>query len=209
MGDHVRLGEVAGRLEAPVELVEEAEIDVDLLVERAIEGTGRRARLPAAGVDRVAEEDELGALVGLPGGRELLLPEALGIIEDEGDEVDLLGLGVGGLGDAVTLPLAGRLREATMSGRGCRSRRSPPPTPEDEEEDDDDDEADRGPRRPAGPVGIGKPPPAAAAREAAAAASGPLIAQIGAALPPPPLHRSRTLSGRRIAGRSAYSSARR
>src|SRR3954463_9584215 len=36
VGEDVGLGEIAGRLEALVELVEEPEVDVDLLVERAI-----------------------------------------------------------------------------------------------------------------------------------------------------------------------------
>ncbi len=47
--DHVRLGEVAGRLEALGELAEEAEVEVDLAVERAVERPGAGGAGAAAG----------------------------------------------------------------------------------------------------------------------------------------------------------------
>src|SRR6185312_12452117 len=54
------LGEVAAaRVEAPVQLVEEAGVEVHLLVPRTVEGPGRGARLAAAALGRVGEEDEL------------------------------------------------------------------------------------------------------------------------------------------------------
>ena len=40
VGDHVRLREIAGRLEALIELVEEAEVEVDLPVGRTVERAG-------------------------------------------------------------------------------------------------------------------------------------------------------------------------
>ena len=98
MREDVRLGEVAGRLEAAVELVEEAEVDVDPLVERAVERPRRRARRAATRVRPAAEEDELRRPVGLACRGEFLLPEALRIVEDEGDELDLLVL-IGAVGN--------------------------------------------------------------------------------------------------------------
>ena len=59
----VRLGELAGRAEASLQLVVEAEVDVDLLVERAVEGAGGGLAVAAAGLHGVAEEHQLGVLV--------------------------------------------------------------------------------------------------------------------------------------------------
>jgi hypothetical protein len=59
VGDHVGLREVAGALNRWIELVEEAEVEVDLLVEWAVERPGRRAGKPAAGLHLVAEEHHL------------------------------------------------------------------------------------------------------------------------------------------------------
>ena len=44
VGDHVGLREVAGRAEALAQVTVEGEVDVDLLVARAVEGTHRRLR---------------------------------------------------------------------------------------------------------------------------------------------------------------------
>ena len=41
--DHVRLSEIAGRPEAVAQLTEERQIEIELLVGRAVERTGRRA----------------------------------------------------------------------------------------------------------------------------------------------------------------------
>src|SRR3954447_7333895 len=65
--DHVGLGEVAGGLEASVELVEEAEVDVDPLIEWAVERPGLRAGRATAGVGLPTEEDQLGGLERLAG----------------------------------------------------------------------------------------------------------------------------------------------
>src|SRR3954451_13742921 len=62
--DHVRLGEPATlRAEARLELVEEPEVEVDRLVDRAVERTHLRRRLPAAGVRCARVEHRVGALV--------------------------------------------------------------------------------------------------------------------------------------------------
>ena len=62
--DDVGLREIAGRAEAPLELVEEREVDVDALVGRAVEGSHRR-RVEAAGrLHHVREQDQVRLLVG-------------------------------------------------------------------------------------------------------------------------------------------------
>src|SRR3954471_24604494 len=48
VSDHVRLGEVARRAEAPRQLVEEAQIEVDLVIGRAVERAGRALGAAAA-----------------------------------------------------------------------------------------------------------------------------------------------------------------
>src|SRR4029079_6466946 len=56
--EHVRLGErPASRPESRLELVEEAEVDVDVLVYPAVKGTDVGRRLAAAGARRAGEED--------------------------------------------------------------------------------------------------------------------------------------------------------
>ncbi len=60
----VRLGErSAARAELGLELVEEAEVDVDEAVVRAVEGTDRGRRAAASGLDRAVEESRRRRLV--------------------------------------------------------------------------------------------------------------------------------------------------
>src|SRR5262245_32746629 len=56
---HVRLGKVARSPEAPAQLVVEPEIDVDLLVARTVERSGRRLGESAGRSYRVAKQDQL------------------------------------------------------------------------------------------------------------------------------------------------------
>ena len=70
--DDVRLCEVAGRAEALRQLVEEAQIEINLAVLRAVKRTGRRLRESAGRVDRVAEQHHRGPLlVGAPRRRDV------------------------------------------------------------------------------------------------------------------------------------------
>jgi len=93
VGDDVGLGEVAGRAKARPQLREEAEVEVDALVGRAVEGAGRRRGRTARGVDRAREDHELGVPVLLARLRERLLPRALDVVEDVGRELEGLVLG--------------------------------------------------------------------------------------------------------------------
>src|ERR1044071_8279799 len=55
---HVRLGEFAGSAEAPAELIEKSQIEVDLFVRRTVERSSSRLRKAARRIDRVAIEHE-------------------------------------------------------------------------------------------------------------------------------------------------------
>ena len=99
VGDHVGPGEIATRAELVAQVAEERQVEVDLPVARAVERPDRRARAAARRVDAVAEEHELGLLVGLPGALERLLPGLLGFGEDVRAEVAQVALGVLRRGD--------------------------------------------------------------------------------------------------------------
>src|SRR6185437_9298530 len=141
MRDDVGLGEVTRCLEPAAEFVEESEVEVDLLVERAVEGPGRRARRPATRVGLTTEEDHLGALVRLAGFLKLLAPEALRITGDELDELLLLVL-VGTVGDRRAAGAG--LRNLRKGAARSRNIEAAAPSPAlDEEEVDDDEHDDR------------------------------------------------------------------
>jgi hypothetical protein len=57
---NVGLGEVSGRSEAPLQLLVEPEVDVDLLVRGTVERSGGRLGESARGLHRVPEEHQLG-----------------------------------------------------------------------------------------------------------------------------------------------------
>jgi hypothetical protein len=92
--DDVGLRELAAGAELARELVEEAEVDVHLLVFGAVEGARRRVAQAAAGARRVRIKNELGVAVGPLLARELRLPARLHVVQDEGHEVDLGRLGL-------------------------------------------------------------------------------------------------------------------
>ena len=74
--DHISLGEVAGRAEAAFEFVVEGEVDVHLLVERAIEGAGGGAGHTAGAADLTLEEHERGrGIAAAEVGRKKLAPD--------------------------------------------------------------------------------------------------------------------------------------
>src|SRR6185295_13519124 len=88
--DHVRLREVAGRADAPGELVEETEVQIHLLIRRTIEGTGRRLGESAPGLNRIAKQGERRAPIARA---QLFRPRVLYILRDMADKVDHSFLG--------------------------------------------------------------------------------------------------------------------
>jgi hypothetical protein len=80
--DDVGLGEVTGGAEASFEIAE-SQIDVHLLIERAIEGTHGRLGKPAIRLHGVGEEHELGVPIAFAALGKPRMPGALYIIEDE------------------------------------------------------------------------------------------------------------------------------
>ncbi len=85
--DNVGLREIARRMEAALQFLVEAQVDVDGAVERAIEGAHGRLAEPAFGARRIGKDDELGLLVGASRVLEDLLPDVLGIGEDMAHEL--------------------------------------------------------------------------------------------------------------------------
>ena len=81
--DDVGLGEVTGGAEALFEIAVESQVDVDLLIERAIEGTHGRLGKPAVGLHGVGEEHELGVPVAFATLGKPRMPGTLDIIEDD------------------------------------------------------------------------------------------------------------------------------
>ena len=94
--DHVRLGErrLAGA-EARLELVEEAEVDVDELVARAVEGADLGGGRPAGRLHLVGEEDGVDVRVLLAAALEDAVPELLRAVDDADDEAVLALVRVG------------------------------------------------------------------------------------------------------------------
>ena len=84
--DHVGLREIARRLEALAQLAVEAEVDVDLLIGRAVERTHRRLREAARRLHRAGEQHQLGLLVLRPGLPEQRAPGVLGVGQHHRDE---------------------------------------------------------------------------------------------------------------------------
>src|SRR4029077_3020998 len=82
MGQHVRLGERPARCpELVAKVVEEAEIDVDVLVNWTVERADVRGRDTAAGVGRAGEEDGRRARVTAPVPLELACPVGLDAVD--------------------------------------------------------------------------------------------------------------------------------
>lgn len=98
VGDDIGAGEVAAGSDGAAHLVEEVEVEVYLLVGRAVEGACRRGGAAAGALYATMEEDELGGTVG----EALLLefggPDILGAGEDlQGEDLELLFLCRGGI----------------------------------------------------------------------------------------------------------------
>ena len=79
--DDIRLREITRRAEPAIQLVKEGEIDVDLAIGWAVEGShGGRVR-PACRLDRVGKQDQRRLLVALVRLREDLRPGVLRVGE--------------------------------------------------------------------------------------------------------------------------------
>src|SRR3954468_8931549 len=193
VGEHVGLREVARRLEPPVELVEEAEVDIDPLVERAVEGAGLRAGEPAAGVDLPAEEHELRLLVGLAGRLKLLAPEPLSVVEDERDELDLVLLVRALRHRGLARPALGHLREGASRPRHVEATAAT--SLDDEEVDDDRDDHPDHAAASAHATHRDREP---AAAETAARGRAAAVLDVPARLAGLPLHPARTLSAPKL-----------
>ncbi len=79
--DHVGGREVARRAEAAAQFVEEAEIQVDLGIGRAVERADRRSGVAATRADALAEQHQLGRLIGAAGLLEELRPGVFGVAQ--------------------------------------------------------------------------------------------------------------------------------
>ena len=120
MGDDIGLGEIAAGAEPVLELAIEAEVEIDLLVERAVERTHGGHRIAASRAHLIGEQDELGRGIALALRGENPLPAALGGAEDLGDE-SLLGIA---LLRAALLPWDLLIRDSS-----CGTVKPPPPPP--------------------------------------------------------------------------------
>ena len=114
--DHVRLGEIARRAEALVELPEEREIEVDLVVRRAVERARRGRRRPAAALGSARERDDRGTRVLAVRFGEDPCPEILRVLAHELRELE----------DRVLtlrrIPLLRRLGRSEVAGREAAVR---------------------------------------------------------------------------------------
>ncbi len=97
---YIGLRELARRAKAAAQLVEEAEIDIDLLILGTIERARGGFRAAASGFGVIAEQHEFRVVV-LHAGllRQELRPSVLHVVEDKGDELHqgLLGLVLRGI----------------------------------------------------------------------------------------------------------------
>ena len=133
--DDVGLREVAGRVEALLQLLHEREIEIDLVVARAVERADGRRRVAAGGLDGVVVKDDHRRLVRLAALDEELLP---GRVDVPGDEVDELRRIVRGRLVQVRRRCARRLRELARAGVDSETTTAAPGLKEQEEEDEQD-----------------------------------------------------------------------
>src|SRR6516225_6356399 len=112
VSDHVSLAELARRAQAIGQLVEEAQVDIDLLVRRAIKRTGSRLGGAAGRCRVVAEQNQFCVTIRNPCLRQDLLPSLLNIVQDKRDELDFFIL------PSVTAPTSDAAAGAV--GRGDR-----------------------------------------------------------------------------------------
>ena len=107
--DDVRLCEVARCPEPARELVEEAQVEVDALVGRAVERADRRRSIATRGGDRIAEHRKASFAILVPKAWEQLRPGLLDVVEHERHELHalfLLAVASVALGGLVNVALA-------------------------------------------------------------------------------------------------------
>src|SRR6516164_3419540 len=92
MGNHIGLGEVTGCLKTLAQIAVEREIDINLLIRAAVEGTCRRLGESAGRLDGIREKHQGRLLVGAAGRLEDLAPRPLGAPEHPRDELPHLVL---------------------------------------------------------------------------------------------------------------------
>ncbi len=143
VGNYVSLGEFTRGGELTLEFLEEAEIQIDFFVFRAIEGARGGVGSSATGWVRIAEEDEFGMPVGVVSllGKHLF-PVILNVPQDEGNEIHFRFLA------SVEGAVGSGIRGAGHGGAAAASRRTSAAAEkgeevlvEDQAEDADDDGA--------------------------------------------------------------------
>ena len=86
------------------ELPVKRQIDVDLLIARAVERSGGGAGETAGGAHLSAEQHQLGRNIGLAHVLEIGAPDILGLAENGADEIDLGSLAAAVVGSAGPAP---------------------------------------------------------------------------------------------------------
>jgi hypothetical protein len=151
--DHVGAGErPALGAEAGLQLAEERQVDVDLVVARAVERSGLRAGAAAAGADPAGEEVRPRRLVALAGAGEGVGPVAVQRVDDRDDLTVQLRVGLGarpagrgGLRGVRRLPLPDLVqpaRERHPATTAASTETAAPAEHIDQEEDDQADDAE-------------------------------------------------------------------
>ncbi len=92
VGDHVGLGEIAGRAEALFELVVEAEVDIELVVGGAVEGAHCRAGHAAGRPDLARKDDQVGFFILAADRGKDRVPGVLGVGQHHRHEIHHLFL---------------------------------------------------------------------------------------------------------------------
>src|SRR5690349_17386984 len=132
--DHIGLGEIAGGREAPLELLEEAGVEIDAPVGRAIEGAHRRIRGAAAGTAAAGVKHHPRHLILPARLAEHLGPALLGrakhLAGETGHRIGLADIA------ALRLGLARLRRDRLLTAADQIAE-----TAEDQEQDNEDDDA--------------------------------------------------------------------
>ena len=83
MRDDIGLGHVARRVEAVLQLLVEVEVDIDLLVVRAVERAHLRQPSAAGRAHAAGEQHQLGIAIALAVARQDIPPDILGVAEND------------------------------------------------------------------------------------------------------------------------------
>ena len=131
MGDDIGLRHVAWRIEPVLQLLVEIEVDIDLLVIRAVERAHLRQPHAAGRAHAAAEQHKLGIAVALAISRQEIAPYILGVGQNDRNEAleIVLACGLRMLDGRTLLPwnweiggVGPRLRQAGYQGRCSRRR---------------------------------------------------------------------------------------